>query len=123
MTEQRGTYNKNINGTVCVLGIALSALTFNNTPTVDSVANIPKIPMANYRAYNEDICNREIYNNTKVVTDDPYMYMQRQETRLDREIRELFGEMRAATSKETDSVNDYVKNISIDTGVNFFELC
>ncbi len=33
------------------------------------------------------------------------------------------GEMRNATPEEQASINKYIKSISRDTGVNFFDIC
>lgn len=38
------------------------------------------------------------------------------------EAKELFGEMRDATPEEQQSINEYIKSISIPTGVNLFDL-
>lgn len=38
------------------------------------------------------------------------------------EAKELFGEMRDATSEERESIDDYIKSISTPTGVNIFDL-
>lgn len=37
--------------------------------------------------------------------------------------KSLFGDMRDATAEESASVENYVKSISKDMGVNFFDLC
>lgn len=42
---------------------------------------------------------------------------------LEEEAEQLFGQMREATAQESASVNNYVRSISKDTGVNFFDLC
>ena len=44
-------------------------------------------------------------------------------TKLEKEARELFGYMREATKEESASVNNYIKTISKETGVKFFDLC
>lgn len=44
-------------------------------------------------------------------------------TRLEETANTLFGEMRDATPKEQASINKYIKSISRDTGVNFFDIC
>ena len=36
--------------------------------------------------------------------------------------KELFGEMRDATSEEQECINNHVKNISTPTGFNIFDL-
>ena len=42
---------------------------------------------------------------------------------LGTEANSLFEIMRDATPEEQVSVNKYIKSISKDTGVNFFDLC
>ena len=44
-------------------------------------------------------------------------------TRLEKEANALFGTMRDATPEEQASVNKYIKSISKNTGVKFFDLC
>ena len=44
-------------------------------------------------------------------------------SRLEADATALFGTMRDATSEEQEGVNNYIKSISKDTGVNFFDLC
>lgn len=43
--------------------------------------------------------------------------------KLENEAEQLFGNMRNATKKEQESVNDYINKISTDTDINFFDLC
>ena len=38
------------------------------------------------------------------------------------EVEELFGKMRDATPKEQQNIDEYIKSISIPTGVNLFDL-
>ena len=38
------------------------------------------------------------------------------------EAEELFGNMRDATPEEQQRINEYIKSISIPTGVNLFDL-
>ena len=44
-------------------------------------------------------------------------------SRLEEEATALFGTMRDATHEEQEGVNNYIKSISKDTEVNFFDLC
>lgn len=41
---------------------------------------------------------------------------------LRKESLELFGSMREATEEEIDSVRQYIDSISVDTGINVFDL-
>ena len=36
---------------------------------------------------------------------------------------ELFGTMRDATKEEQENVNKYIDGISVDTGINFYNIC
>lgn len=42
--------------------------------------------------------------------------------RLIEDAKELFGEMRDATLEEQEGINDHIKDISIPTGLNIFDL-
>ena len=42
--------------------------------------------------------------------------------RLIEKAKELFGEMRDATPEEQECINNYIKDISTQTGVNIFDL-
>lgn len=44
-------------------------------------------------------------------------------SKVELEAYKLFGEMRDATEEERASVYGYIRSISVDTGVNFFDLC
>lgn len=104
---------KNISGTACVLGLALSAISINSTMVVDGNYQIQKV---NYNYYDETSTNPFSVKVNNV-------YEQKEITKLDDEASALFGIMRDATPEEQVSVNNYIKSISIDTGVNFFDLC
>ena len=106
---------KNISGTACVIGLALSTMNANSTMVVNGNYQIPS---AHYRDYKENSSN----SHNIIVTSNIY-YEQKVKSRLEDEATELFGTMRDATSEERESVNKYIKNISKDTGVNFFDLC
>ena len=106
---------KNISGTVCAIGIALSTVNANSTLVVNGNYQIPYT--TNYNNYNEscstsyDIGRSNIYCKQEVTT------------KLEDEAISLFGKMRDATPEEQESVNNYIKSISKDTGVEFFNLC
>ncbi|WP_426742768.1 hypothetical protein [Mediterraneibacter faecis] len=114
---EQNRFIKNISGTVCVIGLALSTMNTNSTMVVNMNYQIPS---AHYRDYDENSSN--LYN-TAVVRNSNIYYKQKAKTRLENEAIELFGTMRDATSEERESVNKYIRNISKDTGVNFFDLC
>ena len=41
---------------------------------------------------------------------------------FDKVFEEWLGSMRNPTQEEWDSINNYIKSISIDTGINIFDL-
>ena len=51
------------------------------------------------------------------------IYKQKKVRNLDKEAGELFGNMRDATTEARESIDNYIKDISKNTGVNFFDLC
>lgn len=108
---------KNLTGTVCVLGLALSSMNFNSTQVVESVTDVP---MANYGTFDDQAYN---YTNSVAYLETNSVYLDRHESKYEAEAESLFGKMREATVEESTSVNNYVKSISKDTGVNFFDLC
>lgn len=104
---------KNISGTVCVMGMVLSGISANSTIVGNGNYNNQN---AIYSFYNENSpsmleCKGNIY------------YEQSKQTRLEEDAEALFGIMRDATDEEQASVNAYIKSISKDTGVNFFDIC
>ena len=111
--EQIG-FMKNISGTVCVIGIALSAINANDTMIVNGYYDFPK---AHYSSYNE------AYSNMNKQLNSNIFYERRSSNRLENEANSLFGTMRDATKEELESVNRYIKSISKKTGVNFFDIC
>lgn len=48
------------------------------------------------------------------------IYIDKENTRLERMAKESFGEMRDATKEELESVDRYIKSISKPTGIDFF---
>ena len=44
-------------------------------------------------------------------------------TKVEKEAMDLFGTMRDATIEEQNAIDRYLDSISVDTGVNFFDLC
>lgn len=110
--EQK-SFIKNMSGTACVLGLALSTMSVNSTMVVNTNYEVPK---ANYSYYDESPTS--IY-----ATEISNIYEQKAPTRLDGETKALFGTMRDATPEEQASVSNYIKSIAKDTGVNFFDIC
>ena len=111
---EQNALKKNLTGTVIVVGVTLSAMSFNSTQIVDNY-NISHVGQGIYtEALNTSAMTR-LYEVNNAYSDKG--------NKLDREAKELFGEMREATSEELDSVRNYVKSISKKTGVNFFDLC
>lgn len=111
---KKNRYINNISSTVCVLGLALSSMSPNSTLVINTDYHFPS---GNYSPFNEDIHSSSIaiMNNARQIPKIP--------NRLEKESTELFGAMRDATEKERESVNRYIRSISKDTGVNFFDLC
>ena len=116
MMEQNFLW-KNLTGTACVLGIAISSTGINGTQIVESVVNTPT---ANYSVWDDQAHNSTENTFFEEVNN---AYLVSSYNRLEMEVRNLFGEMREATVEESASVSKYVKSISKKTGVNFFDLC
>jgi len=114
--EQKDLW-KNITGTACVLGLTLSTMSINSTQLAGTISDVP---IANYGYMDE-----QAYNSTNNVlcSDAGNVYVENKTTYLEAEAESLFGKMRAATAEESASVNNYIRSISKDTGVNFFGLC
>ncbi len=108
---------KNITGTACVLGLALSTMSINSTQIVGSISDVP---IASYGYMDEPTYN--LYNNM-LYSETSNIYVENQTNHLEAEAEFLFGKMRVATAEESASVNNYIRSISKDTGVNFFDLC
>lgn len=111
---KKNRYINNISSTVCVLGLAFSSMSPNSTLVINTDYQFPS---GNYSPFNEDIhsSSNAIMNNARQIPKIP--------NRLEKESTELFGAMRDATEQERESVNRYIRSISKDTGVNFFDLC
>lgn len=108
---------KNITGTACVLGLALSTMSINSTKVVRMINDLP---VANYGYIDEQAHNS---TNNVFYSEPKNVYVENKATHLETEAEALFGKMRAATAEESASVNSYIRSISKDTGVNFFDLC
>lgn len=114
--EQRDLW-KNITGTAFVLGLTLSTMSINSTQLIGTISDAP---IANY-----DYVDEQAYNSTNTVlySEARNVYVENKTTHLEAEVESLFGKMRVATAEESASVNNYIRSISKDTGVNFFNLC
>ena len=108
---------KNLTGTVYALGVMFYALNPNSTPVIMSAGNNSAI---RYIRFEDRALNS---TNKMIVNETDHIYIQQKATKLDIITRELFGQMRDATSEEAASINLYIRSISKDTGVNFFDLC
>jgi len=106
---------RNISETACVVSLALSTMSINSTMLVNVNSN-HEAPKAIYSYYDESSTNL-------LKADVSNVYEISQSTRLEKEANMLFGELRDATPEEQASINDYIKSISKDTGVNFFDIC
>lgn len=102
---------RNITGTACIC-FALSTMSVNGTMVVNGYNTPPEAIHSNFELS---------YSNSK-KSDISNIYKTKSQTRLE-EANALFGEMRDATAEEQASVNKYIKSISKDTGVNFFDIC
>lgn len=115
MLAQRKRY-QNLTETFLVLGItAISTMPFSITPAVNSISDLisETYKTSEVRQYNQ---------STDTFSGDDFIFSIRQthETQLDKTVKELFGEMRAATKEESESIKNYIQTIAKDTGVNFF---
>ena len=107
---------KNITGTVCVLGLALTTMNFNNTSVVGPLSQ----PSAFYSGIDEQEYNLA---TSRFSTTEKNIYFTRNKNKLEEAAKTLFGKMRDATKEEEEGVASYVRSISKGTGVNFFDLC
>lgn len=107
---------KNITGTACIVGLAVSMMNINSTMRIEG----NDLQKSNY-SFMEDSANMSI--NSVLGSGVENIYIQNSERRLETEAQELFGMMRVATKEEKESVRNYVNSISKDTGVSFYDLC
>lgn len=105
---------RNFTGTVVTVGLFFSAM--NSTMVIDG-RNYYEAPKANYSFLDETTVNNSISSMMNNI------YEKKDVSRLEENIEEIFGGVRDATREEMDSVNKYIKSISVSTGVNFFDLC
>lgn len=116
--EQKGI-GKNFTGTAVVLGLglAISSMSFNSTQVINSLSEVPS---ANYGILDEQLLNNA---SSTIQMETNNIYVSKVQRGLEAEATELFGQMREATVQEAESVSNYVRSISKDTGVNFIDLC
>lgn len=100
----------------CALSIATTDVSINGTPVIPLVGGAGyKWPHYSEFNINETNSNRyfDMSNNIYLVnnTNEPIWNI----------CEEFFGEMSDATQEEQKCVNDYIRSISKDTGVNFFD--
>ncbi len=136
--EQRD-FIKNLTGTVCVVGMALNAMSYNNTQMLVNVKyDLPKKSgiFSDYEidTYSTNTTRQRGHTFLKeknYLAEEPIssacgslcQNSERPNPTLMEEAESLFGEMRAASDGELESVNNYIKSISVKTGVDFFTLC
>lgn len=112
----QSTFVKNITGTAIVVGMTLSSMNFNSSSMVNPIDTNSFYDSV----LHSDISRYSSIMNTKNDNLNIYVIT---ESKLVREANLLFGEMREATQEEQLSVHNHVRDISIDTGVNFFDIC
>jgi len=106
----------NVASTVLATGMALS-LMGNSTPVVSLQEDF--VHKLNYYAEANALgINNVSYNYMK-----SNVYYRHSVSRIEKEAYQLFGNMRDATEQELGYVNDYISNISKETGVDFWDLC
>lgn len=114
--EQREVW-RNVTGTAVVLGLAITSMSFNATQVISTPSEIPSAIYGtpDERSYNaaSNLLQMETSN----------VYIEKKRNHLEEEAEHLFGPMREATAQESASVNNYIRSISKDMGVNFFDLC
>lgn len=108
------TLIRNISGTVCAVSVFLTAMSPHNSTLV--VKGECEFSKANYGFFDENSSNPMKSMNGNI-------YIQNSSRKLEKEAKELFGNMRDATQEEQQGVTEYLNKISVDTGVNFFNLC
>lgn len=114
---ERSMFGKNMTGVVYALGIAVLGASINNTPIVDNTYNLNNTYYENYKEYS---------NASLIAHSDNYYYLDYYHggfNSIEKEAYDLFGAMRDATNEEKASVRRYIQGISINTGINFFDLC
>lgn len=114
---ERNSFIRNATQTAIVFGITLSAMNGNSTLVVNT---LPSDGILKKPAYYTEFVNPSTAYAASLEMGNLYA---QKDTSLEREARELFGVMRVASAAEVAGVKSYIKSISKDTGVNFFDLC
>lgn len=108
---------KNLTSTVCVVGMALNAMSHNSTQMLMDV----RYDLSKNRGIYSD-CEIDTYT-TNTTRQSDSVFLVRDKNILMKEAESLFGKMRAASDEELEGVNNYIKSISVETGVDFLALC
>ncbi len=108
---------RNATQTAIVFGITLSAINVNSTLVVNNLSN-DSVQINN--AFNTEFFYSGVAYAESLEMGNLYS---KKETSIDKEARELFGNMREASKEEMASVNKYINSIAKETRVNFFDLC
>lgn len=107
---------KNMTSVAYALGIALLGVSINSTPIVATPNSLDSGYFEDYKDYSN--ASIMIYSNNYYTN-----YYHNGFKSIEKEAFDLFGSMRDATNNERASVSRYIKGISVNTGVNFFDLC
>ena len=123
-------FGKNMTGVVYALGIAVLGASINNITKIskDFKTNmILEFRDNTYNLNNTYYENYKEYSNASLIAhSDNYYYLDYYHSgfnSIEKEAYDLFGAMRDATNEEKASVRRYIQGISINTGINFFDLC
>lgn len=108
---------KNVTSTALAIGLSFS-IAGNGNGTM--LINGNDYFMKKHNGYEEV---RHLPINSAVQKNIDNIYIQPKTRNLDKTAQELFGTMRDATKEERESVDNYIKSISKNTGVNFFDIC
>ena len=114
---QQANVIRNVAGTFLAIGLSVS-IAGNGTGTMLIHGN--DYWMGSYREH-EDFCNFQ--TNSVMRRDIDNIYVRKGTTNIDKVSGELFGDMRDATKEEREGVEQYIKSISKNTGVNFCDIC
>ena len=115
----QGVLIKNMTSAVCAFGLFFSGVGYNSTTPVSSTSTIsPTQILSSLESYSNNTRGRSL-----LTVNRSHYYKKTSDFAISIEAKELFGTMREATIEETEGVNRYIRSISRDTGVNFFELC
>lgn len=108
---------RNVAGTFLAVGLSFS-MASSGTGTVLIHGN--DYSMGSYREC-DDVHDFQMNSVLRKEIDN--IYVRNNTTNLEKVSGELFGDMRSATKEEREGVERYIKSISKNTGVNFFDIC